>query len=106
MKQAFGLALCFVLLVSLCLPITRAQQAQSGARLNPQIEKIVSEISPANIEANMRKLVSFGTRHTLSNPDDPVRGIGAARRWIKAEMDKYSQAAGGRLQVTEDEFIQ
>ncbi|MBO0800430.1 MAG: M28 family metallopeptidase, partial [Blastocatellia bacterium] len=76
------------------------------AKLNPQIEKIVNEISPAQIEATIRKLVSFGTRQTLSSQDDPARGIGAARRWIKEEFERYSRESGGRLQVAEDEFIQ
>src|SRR5262249_678914 len=71
-----------------------------------QIEKIVSEISATNIEANMRKLVGFGTRHTLSDQENPTRGIGAARRWIKEEMDRYSRESGGRLIVTEDAFMQ
>ena len=85
---------------------TPAQQAQLSAKQNPKIEKILSEISAANIEANIRKLVSFGTRHTLSVQDDPQRGIGAARTWIKAEFDRYSKESGGRLVVTEDDFIQ
>src|SRR5262245_9450074 len=54
----------------------------------------------------MRKLVGFGTRHTLSSQDDPARGIGAAWRWIKEEMDRYSRESGGRLIVTTDEFVQ
>ena len=54
----------------------------------------------------MRKLVGFGTRHTMSSQDDPARGIGAAWRWIKEEMDRYSRESGGRLIVTTDEFIQ
>ncbi|MBL8172674.1 MAG: M28 family metallopeptidase [Acidobacteria bacterium] len=94
------------LLLGLVLPATSAQQVQLSAKLNPQIEKIVTEISAKNIEANIRKLVSFGTRHTLSSQDDPQRGIGAARRWIKAEMERYSRESGGRLQVAEDEFVQ
>jgi len=95
--------------VLFCLPIlktSKARQVQTSPKLNPQIEKIVAEISAKNIEASIRKLVSFGTRHTLSSQDDPNRGIGAARRWIKAEMDRYSQESGGRLIVTEDEFMQ
>jgi hypothetical protein len=88
------------------LPVSKAQQAQTTSKLNPQIEKIVAEISSANIEAIMRKLVGFGTRHTLSDQEHPTRGIGAARRWIKEEMDRYSRESGGRLQVAEDEFIQ
>lgn len=106
MKRVIVSALICVLCSSPALPRHSAQQAQLSARLNPQIEKIVSEISATNIENNIRKLVSFGTRHTLSDQDHPTRGIGAARRWIKAEFDRYSSEAGGRLQVTEDEFIQ
>jgi hypothetical protein len=104
-----------LLLVGLCVwPLissrlvapTSAQQSQLSARPNPQIEKILADISPVNIEATVRKLVSFGTRHTLSDPENPTRGIGAARRWIKGEFDRYSRESGGRLVVTEDEFIQ
>ena len=48
-------------------------------RLNPDIVRIVREIDARNIERTIRKLVSFGTRNTLSVHDDPNRGIGAAR---------------------------
>lgn len=106
MKRFAVLVLSALLLPVLPLPVSKAQQVQVSPRLNPQIEKIISEISAKNIEASIRKLVSFGTRHTLSSQDDPNRGIGAARRWIKAEMDRYSQESGGRLVVTEDEFMQ
>ena len=82
------------------------QQVQLPARPNQKIEKIVTEISPANIEKLVKKLVSFGTRHTLSDQDSPTRGIGAARRWIKEEFDRYAAESGGRLIVSEDEFIQ
>ncbi|MEW6128693.1 MAG: M28 family metallopeptidase [Acidobacteriota bacterium] len=78
----------------------------ASAKLNPQIQKILSEISAKNIEATIRKLVSFGTRHSLSDTQSETRGIGAARRWIKAEMEGYAKDAGGRLQVEFDSFIQ
>ncbi|MBS1810196.1 MAG: M28 family metallopeptidase [Acidobacteria bacterium] len=84
----------------------QAQQVQISAKPNPQIEKILAEISAKNIEANVRKLVSFGTRHTLSSQDDPNRGIGAARAWIKSEFERYSKESGGRLIISEDDFIQ
>lgn len=73
---------------------------------DPQIAKMVTEISPKNIEATVRKLVSFGTRNTLSSQDDPVRGIGAARDWIFAEFQKISAACGGCLEVEKQAFIQ
>jgi hypothetical protein len=88
------------------LTAVKAGQIQISSRPHPQIEKIVGEISSSNIEAIIRKLAGFGTRHTLSSQDDPARGIGAARRWIKDEFERYSRESGGRLQVTEDEFIQ
>lgn len=106
MKRFAALFLSAILLPVLSLPVSNAQQVQITPKLNPQIEKIVGEISAKNIEESIRKLVSFGTRHTLSAQDDPKRGIGAARRWIKSEMDRYSQESGGRLIVTEDEFMQ
>jgi len=100
-----------VLLLSLCCPsLLNAQQSsttkQLPDKLNPQIQKIVSEISAKNIETIIRKLVSFGTRHTLSETESETRGIGAARRWIKAEMERYAKDSGGRLQVEFDEFTQ
>jgi hypothetical protein len=72
---------------------------------DPVIDGIVRDISAANIEATVRKLAGFRTRHTLSDPTSDERGIGAARRWIKGELDRYSREAGGRLKVELDEFI-
>ena len=106
MNRIAVLPLSVALLLTICLPGGAAQQVQISSKPNPQIEKILGEVSPANIEAIMRKLVRFGTRHTLSSQDDPARGIGAAWRWIKEEMDRYSRESGGRLIVTTDEFIQ
>ena len=78
MKRVMTLALVCLLLGNAPLPTATAQQAQLAYKLNPQIEKIVGDISPANIEATVRKLVSFGTRHTFSDAESPTRGIGAA----------------------------
>lgn len=83
-----------------------APAAATNPRLNPEIQRIVREISPERIKANILKLVSFKTRHTLSDTESQTEGIGAARRWIKSEFDKYSKESGGRLQVAFDEFTQ
>ena len=48
--------------------------------------------SPQRLKADVEKLVSFGTRHTLSSATDPKRGIGAARAWAKTEFEKISKA--------------
>ncbi len=73
---------------------------------NPQIANVVKEISAENIETNIRRLVGFGTRHTLSQTKSETRGIGAARRWLKAEFDRYSKDSDGRLKVALEAFNQ
>jgi len=54
---------------------------------------------PVRLKATVDKLVSFGTRHTLSSPDDPKRGIGAARAWVGAEFTHIADACGGCITV-------
>lgn len=61
--------------------------------------KIAEAPSADRIEKDINKLVDFGTRHTLSDTVSETRGIGAARRWIKAEFDRVSQACNGCLDV-------
>lgn len=73
---------------------------------DPEITRMIREISPANIETSIRKLVSFGTRNTLSEQDNPIRGIGAARDWIFAEFQKFSTECGGCLVVEKQSFLQ
>ncbi len=55
--------------------------------------------SAARIQADIEKLVSFGTRHTLSETQSDTRGIGAARRWIEDEFNRISADCGGCLEV-------
>ena len=82
-----------------------APAAPDIARKQPQIDKILADISTQRIEAYVRKLVSFKTRHTMSDTVSETTGIGAARRWIKAELERCGAQAGGRLQVTYDSHI-
>jgi acetylornithine deacetylase/succinyl-diaminopimelate desuccinylase-like protein len=73
---------------------------------NPEIQKMLREISAKNIEATIRRLVGFGTRNTNSSQTDPKRGIGAARDWIFAEFEKISRDCGGCLLVEKQTFLQ
>jgi hypothetical protein len=73
---------------------------------NPAIANIVREIDARNIEATIRKLVSFGTRNTLSEQNDPKRGIGAARDWLYAEFLKAAEQSGGRMTVEKQSYEQ
>src|SRR5215208_1515619 len=112
MKKTLLLLLALSLLYPLSQPNAQNKTQKASAenktavKLNPQIQKIVREISASNIEATIKKLVSFHTRHSLSETESDTRGIGAARRWIKSEFERYSSESGGRLQVEFDEFTQ
>ncbi|PYR91448.1 MAG: hypothetical protein DMF84_17605 [Acidobacteria bacterium] len=69
-----------------------------GAGLDPRIEKLIASISEERLQQLLQKLVSFGTRNTLSDATSPTRGIGAARQWIFDELKRTSP----RLQVSFD----
>ena len=71
---------------------------------DPEIKKMVSEIKTDNLETIVKKLVTFGTRHTLSDTKSDTRGIGAAQRWLKSEFDKYALESDSRLTSKIDYF--
>ena len=75
-------------------------------RPDRQLRAMLREIDPGRIEAIVTQLAGFGTRHTLSTQDDPVRGIGAARDWIHEQMQRYAQTSDGRMTVELQSFIQ
>ncbi len=96
-----------VVLFTLCLCVSAAQiLAQKPPKPDPEVAKMVKEVSAKNIETSIRKLVSFGTRNTLSEQDNPTRGIGAARDWIFSEFQKISADCGGCLDVQKQAFVQ
>ncbi len=78
--------------------------AQTIINRDPEIKKMVDDISKDKIEQHVRKMVSFHTRHNLSEQNDPAKGIGAAWNWIKTEMEKSISASGGRLEVKFEEY--
>ena len=79
--------------------------SQQLVKRNSTVVEIIQKISADSIKRNIEKLVSFYTRHSLSDTISQNRGIGAARRWIKSELERYSRESGGRLKVEFDEFI-
>jgi hypothetical protein len=88
--------LAVVLVAVLATPLL-AQEAPPAR--DARVDDIVRAVSAERIEADIRTLVSFGTRHTLSDTLSTSRGIGAARRWIKDEFERISAACGGCLDV-------
>ena len=94
-----------VIVMSLCVSVLNAG-AQTKEKPNADIQKMLKEISAKNIETTIRKLVSFGTRNTLSEQDNPTRGIGAARDYLYGEFQKISTDCGNCLQVEKQTFLQ
>ena len=93
-----------IFFISLVFFINNSYSQTTIVKQDPLINKMVSEVSAKNIETIVRKLVTFETRHTLSDTLSKKTGIGAARNWIKAEMEKYAKESGGRLNVEFDTF--
>jgi len=110
MKRRNQLARVFqtvtIIILATNLSIVAAQTRRSTAARNRTIARIVSEIDARNIEATIRKLVSFGTRNTLSEQNDPKRGIGAARDWLYGEFLKAAEASNGRMTVEKQSYEQ
>lgn len=92
-------SLIFLLIIFPFLLFSQAPANTNPAENNPEIFKIIENVSSSNIEKDIKKLVSFGTRHTLSDTVSETRGIGAARRWIYKEFQSISADCGNCLKV-------
>lgn len=91
---------------ALALCAATAIAADAPAAHDPQIAQWVREVSPVRLETYVRALAGFGTRHSLSSADDPKRGVGTARRFIRDTLEGCAAESGARLKVAFDEFVQ
>ncbi|WP_371319063.1 M20/M25/M40 family metallo-hydrolase [Phenylobacterium sp.] len=71
----------------------------AAAKPQPELVQIAKDVQQSRLHATVAKLVSFGTRHTLSDRTSATRGIGAAERWTAAEFEAISKECGGCLTV-------
>ncbi|MDN5214822.1 M28 family metallopeptidase [Fulvivirgaceae bacterium BMA12] len=90
---------CPLLILIFILSPYRQLSAQVPPQTDPRHYDIITAASAERIEEDVRKLAGFGTRSTLSDTVSETRGIGAARRWIKASFDKISRNCNGCLEV-------
>src|SRR4051794_23851232 len=70
------------------------------------VRHMLARISPERLRRDDLKLVSFGTRHTLSSQTDPNHGIGAARDWIKSQFERYAARSHGAMSVSLEGYVQ
>ena len=88
------------------LPLMAEDTPPPQAPADPDIQAILSAISPERIQRSIYVLTSFKTRHTLSDTLPSGDGIGGAASWIRAEFERASAESGGRLKVELDTFEQ
>ena len=85
-----------ILFFLFCSAVLSAQQTVNN---DPEIENYVSQISADSLKSHIQKLVSFGTRHTMSSTTDKKQGIGAARLCVLSKFRTYAKNSGGRMEV-------
>jgi len=90
-----------VLMITAAPMVAQQKPAKSGSKLDSRIVGAMQKVSTEQLQKNDEKLVSFGTRHTLSVqlPDDSKVGIKRAAEWIRSQFESYSKACGGCLEV-------
>jgi Zn-dependent M28 family amino/carboxypeptidase len=71
--------------------------AQAIIKRDAAIEQMVKEVSADSLKGYITKLVSFGTRSTLSTTTNKQKGIGAAREWVVQKFNEFGKNSGGRL---------
>jgi Peptidase family M28 len=91
--------------ITLAFTLSACMQLSFGQQIidrDPLIEKMVNEVSSDSLKTYVEKLVSFGTRSTLSSTTDKKRGIGPAREWILQKFEQFSRHSNGRLTAVLD----
>jgi hypothetical protein len=87
--------------ILMCVSVMGAAPPQRTTAPDAKLRAIVAPVSAERMKATVEKLVSFGTRHTLSSQTDPKRGIGAALEWSRSEFQRYSAACGNCLTIVD-----
>ena len=98
--SAFALALALSAGAAIAAPVAPpANEPPPPADVHPELRAIAQAVRPAELKDTLTTLVGFGTRHTLSETTSATRGIGAARRWVKARFEAISKDCGGCLEI-------
>ncbi len=105
-KNTHGIFLLAFVIILFSSCTTGNNTEEPEEQPNPQIQKLLGEVSADSIEANIRELVSFHTRHTMSDTASDSIGIGAARRWIYSRFNDFSSRSGNRLEVSYDSYVE
>ena len=97
MKVLFKAAMASALILAACT--SSPASVETPAQVKQALAAVSAEVSEVSLRGYIEKMVSFGTRHTLSDQVSDTRGIGAARRWVEGEFRKMSAECDGCLEV-------
>ena len=87
----------YIFLFLLMVSFKQQLYAQTIISRDPEIDKMVKEVSADSLQAYINKMISYGTRNTLSTQSNPTRGIGSARDWVLNKFNEFAKQSGGRL---------
>jgi len=100
MKAVLGYLSAVTLLLAGCATDGQSPPApQPSTTVRSALASVSADVSEASLRGYIVKMVSFGTRHTLSDQVSETRGIGAARRWVESEFRKMSADCSNCLEV-------
>ncbi len=88
----------------MCPFVASAQTRSKAPSTDPELATMVKEISADSIKSHIQKMVSFGTRHALSDTVSTTKGIGAARRWVASKFVQFRKQSGANMTVELDPF--
>jgi hypothetical protein len=94
----------YFLLIIVASLFASVANAQEIVNRDVKIEQLVNEVSSDSLKAYVEKLVSFGTRSTLSTDKNPNRGIAASRRWVLSKFQEFAKTSGGLMTAKIDEW--
>ncbi|GGA72890.1 aminopeptidase [Edaphobacter acidisoli] len=93
----------------LAAPLYGQGTSVQTAPADPAIAAALRDVSAAQVQATIEKLVSFKNRSTLSSMDTdlpPNTGVSAAADWIESQFKEISRECGGCLEVKRDDFVE
>ena len=88
-----------VLLFASATAIAAPAALPAVPREQPSLHALADAPSQVELRMTITRLISFGTRHTMSDTKSDTRGIGAARRWVKSRFESISKDCGGCIEV-------
>lgn len=88
----------------LCLTTASLAQKSTSNPFDKQIAAMVKDVSSDSIRSYIASMVSFGTRHSLSDTSSATRGIGAARRWVASKFIDFRNRNNANMDVALDPY--